>query len=135
MNETRSIYPEPIRYDKCGCILIEQVYLDEKGNTAVDAHGRFEDIRYDSQKDEHRVKCPECNFRQKISLPAGYHAWSMFRRWVFSSGKSDAIIGFDAASTAPQPRPVSSKLASTSFCTSGPTGITVASNSPSEPAT
>ena len=68
MIKFKSKTPDPIRCENCARVLIDRVYLDEKGNTAIDAHGEHEDIQYDEQSDEQYVDCPECHNRQKVSL-------------------------------------------------------------------
>ena len=66
MKKSESISPEPIRCENCDRVLIERVYLDEKGNTAIDAHGQREKILYDDQRDEHYVECPDCQNRRMV---------------------------------------------------------------------
>ena len=68
MSKSKSISPEPMRCDNCERVLIDLVYLDEKGNLAIDTHGRREDIHHDDKNDERYVICPECGNRQIIHL-------------------------------------------------------------------
>ena len=68
MSQSSSVSPKPMCCEKCGHVLIERVYLDEKGNTAIDAHGQHEDVQYDAQKDKHYVDCPECGNEQTVHL-------------------------------------------------------------------
>ena len=68
MSNSNSISPEPIRCEDCERVLIDLVYLDEKGNLAIDAHGCCEDIHHDDKNDERYVICPECDNRQTVHL-------------------------------------------------------------------
>lgn len=68
MSRSKSISPEPIQCESCACVLIERVYLDEKGNTAIDVDGCSEKILLDVENDEQFVNCPECGHRQTIRL-------------------------------------------------------------------
>jgi len=68
MIKSKSNSPKPIRCERCDRVLIERVFLDEKGNIAIDAHSQHEEIQYDDQSDEHYVECPECRDRQTVRL-------------------------------------------------------------------